>query len=98
MNDAEKRRYLAATASLGVCVRCGAWGVQVAHRNEGKGMGQKTAPYETAALCPECHHRIDNGKEMTHEERRAEFNAAEVETHRRLFAAGVFILNPEWKP
>lgn len=36
------RKWLAAVAQIEQCVLCGAWGTQVAHRNEGKGTGLKT--------------------------------------------------------
>lgn len=62
--------WLKAVRSLGCCVMCGKHGVQAAHRNQGKGMGLKVDDCLTAALCPECHHEIDNGKQYTREDRR----------------------------
>lgn len=61
MSTTTERKWYAAVASLESCVLCGAYGVQVAHRNAGRGMGQKSKPWETAALCSRCHHELDNG-------------------------------------
>ena len=72
--------WLAAVGSLDKCVRCGRWGIQVAHRDEGKGMAQKAPDCLTAALCPECHHELGNGKTLTREQRRAEMDHAIVLT------------------
>ena len=83
MTTAADRRWFAAVASLETCSLCGRYGVQVAHRNEGRGMGQKSAAYMTAALCPECHHAIDNGPDL---------DRAIVLTHSRLIDAGQLIL------
>jgi len=67
---------------------CGRYGVQAAHRNEGKGMGIKADDCLTAALCEECHYRIDNGRDMTREERRSEMDKAIVLTIRKLANEG----------
>ena len=61
MSTAHEKRWFAAVASLEFCVLCGAYGIQVAHSNRDRGMGQKAPPDLTAALCPACHHEIDNG-------------------------------------
>lgn len=74
------KKWLQAVASIECCVLCGAYGVQAAHRNEGKGMGQKASDCLTAALCIKCHHDIDNGKELSREERRAMMDKAIVLT------------------
>jgi hypothetical protein len=66
--------------------------VQVAHSNRDRGMGQKSAAHMTAALCPECHHAIDNGKDLSRDERRAQMDRAIVLTHSRLIDAGQLIL------
>lgn len=81
-------KWLQAVRELDRCVLCGSWGVQAAHRNEGKGAGMKTSDCLTAALCPECHSEIDQGKHMTREERRATMNAAIVMTLEALVKAG----------
>ncbi len=88
--DASKSRaWLSAVGSLEQCVECGKWGVQVAHRNEGKGMGYKAADWLTAALCPACHDAIDNGKGMSLEERRAAMDRAIVLTLSKLVERGL---------
>lgn len=51
------KKWLAAVGQIEQCVLCGAWGVQVAHRNEGKGIGMKTDDCATAAICVTCHSR-----------------------------------------
>jgi hypothetical protein len=88
MSTAAERRWFAAVAELETCSLCRAYGVQVAHRNEGRGMGQKSPYWLTAAICPPEHHEIDNGKRMTQDERRNEWNRAYVDTIDRLFRAG----------
>jgi len=80
---------MAAVASLCDCVLCGRYGVQVAHRNEGKGMGLKNDDSLTAALCPECHHEIDNGKAISRQERRALMDRAIVLTLQQLTQRGL---------
>lgn len=77
-------KWLQAVREIDCCVLCGRWGVQAAHRNEGKGVGLKVDDCLTAALCPECHARIDNGRDMSREERRAEMDRAIVLTLREL--------------
>lgn len=83
------KKWLQAVRSLENCVLCGSYGVQAAHRNELKGMGQKTDDCLTAALCPECHTRIDNGRELTREERRAELDKAILLTIQQLARMGI---------
>lgn len=84
----KNRKWLAAVGSLESCVLCGTYGIQVAHRNEGRGKGQKSADHLTAALCPTCHHEIDNGHHLLLDERRAEMDRAIVLTLDRLVKAG----------
>ncbi|EAQ6363905.1 hypothetical protein DEI78_04325 [Salmonella enterica subsp. enterica serovar Oranienburg] len=74
------KNWLAAVGQVECCVLCGAWGTQVAHRNELKGMGLKTDDCATAALCPECHHEIDNGSHLKKEDRRRLMDKAIVLT------------------
>lgn len=78
------RKWLAAVASIDECVLCGAYGTQVAHRNEGKGMGTKADDCLTAALCVTCHHEIDNGNKMEREERRRLMDKAIVLTIQKM--------------
>lgn len=80
--------WMKAVAELETCVLCGRHGVQVAHRNEDKGRGMKVDDCLTAALCPACHDAIDNGKDMTRDERRAAMDRAIVLTLRALVRTG----------
>ncbi len=82
-------RWLEAVRSLECCVQCGRYGVQAAHRNEGKGMAKKVDDCLTAALCPDCHHAIDNGSGLTREERRQRMDAAILETISQLARRGL---------
>lgn len=91
-HSAEERLWFAAVASLEYCVLCGRFGVQVAHRNQGRGIGQKAPPWETAALCQQCHDGIDNGGDFTQDERRALMDMAIVRTHSALADRGVLRL------
>jgi len=88
MSTSLERKWYAAVASLEECVLCGRFGVQVSHSNQGRGMGQKSPPWETAALCPVDHHEIDNGKELSQAERRALHDRAIVKTHSALIRSG----------
>lgn len=82
--------WLKAVAAI-PCVFCGR-DSQAAHRNKGKGTGIKTDDCQTAALCPDCHHEIDNGKSMTREERRARMDEAIVLTVTELARQGVITI------
>jgi hypothetical protein len=92
MTTAAAKRWYQAVAELETCSLCRAYGVQVSHRNEGRGLGQKSAFHLTAAICPPEHYAIDNGKDMTREQRRAAWNAAYVDTIDRLIRAGKLVL------
>lgn len=81
-------KWLQAVREIDCCVLCGRYGVQAAHRNEGKGMGIKADDSLTAALCVECHSRIDNGKDMSRDERRSEMDRAIVLTLQTLSRGG----------
>jgi hypothetical protein len=80
---------MGAVASIENCVLCGRYGVQVAHRNEGKAKGRKADDCLTAALCQACHVEIDSGKRMTREERRATMDRAIVLTLLELVRRGL---------
>lgn len=69
-------------------MRCGKYGVQVAHMNEGKGMGLKQHDCLTAALCPECHAEIDNGRHMSRDERREVMRGTVLATWARMAEKG----------
>ena len=79
--------WLRAVASI-PCVLCGAENVQAAHRNEGKGMSLKTDDCWTAALCVQHHQQIDQGKDMTQQERRETMDKAILLTLRELARQG----------
>jgi hypothetical protein len=85
------KKWLAAVGSIDQCVLCGAWGTQVAHRNEGKGMGMKVDDCATAALCPSCHHDIDNGKGLSREDRRQMMDRAIVLTVIQVTRSGLVV-------
>lgn len=82
------KKWLQAVREIDCCVLCGRYGVQAAHRNEGKGVGIKVDDSLTAALCPDCHTRIDNGMDLSREERRAEMDRAIVLTLQALTREG----------
>jgi hypothetical protein len=71
---------------------CGRHGVQVAHSNalrDGKGRGLKAFPWRVAALCPEHHYELDQGKNLSKQERRDGFDEAHRATIGELFAQGL---------
>lgn len=82
------KKWLAAVGQIEQCVLCGRWGTQVAHMNEGKGMGLKTDDCATAAICQEYHHTIDNGSHLSRVERRCLMNRAIVLTVIKLVRMG----------
>lgn len=83
------RAWLSAVHDIEACVLCGAWGVQAAHSNQDRGMGQKSSDALCAALCPECHHQLDNGRHLTRDERRARMDRAIVLTIDQLARRGL---------
>lgn len=89
----KKKAWLAAVGSIEFCVLCGSnHMLQVAHRNQNRGKGQKAPDYETARLCQKCHHDIDNGKDLTQLERRELLHRAIVQTHSILIEQGMVVL------
>ena len=52
-------------------------------------MGQKASDCLCAALCPACHHDIDNGRDMGKQERRARMDRAIVLTIDQLARRGL---------
>lgn len=85
----KNKNWLKAVGQIPCCVLCGKYGIQVAHRNEGKGMGLKVPDCLTAALCPSCHYELDNGKHLSRIERRSEMDRAIVLTHLKLEEMGL---------
>lgn len=90
-NTYRNKKWLAAVGQIEQCVLCGNWGIQVAHRNELKGMGMKTDDCATAALCVECHHEIDNGKTLSRDERRQLMDRAIVLTVIQIARRGLVV-------
>lgn len=75
------------------CQSCGAndGTVVCAHANEGtygKGLAIKACDTRGASLCFTCHSRLDQGGDMTRDERRAFWLAAHLKTIPALVAAG----------
>ena len=85
-------RLLRAVVSLD-CQICGIHGrTQAAHANwgvYGKGMSQKAHDCFVAALCVDCHREIDQGKELTKEERQQQWEMAFRATLLALFQNGL---------
>lgn len=88
MSTAAERKWFAAVAELETCVLCGRHGVQVSHSNVERGLGQKSKPWMTAALCPKCHDDIDNAPELSQVQRRALHFKAICRTHEFLIESG----------
>lgn len=89
----KNKKWLAAVGSIDYCVLCGGrHGLQVAHRNMNRGKGLKAPDYETARLCYDCHHAIDNGRDLSKIERRELMHRAIVQTHSILIDTGVLTL------
>lgn len=91
--------WRAAVRGIRCCVRCRKpfaeqTSPDVAHRNESKGMGQKVDDCLTAALCRECHGELDQGKDMTRDERRRELDRCILLTLVILFRAGKVMVAP----
>ena len=82
--------WLAAVRAL-PCVKCGR-PAEAAHRNEAKGMGIRADDALTAALCREHHAEIDQGRDMTREQRRAEIDRCIVLTVLELARAGRLVV------
>ena len=89
---ADEKRLYVHVASL-PCARCWCEGrTQVSHSNQlldGKGRGLKAYPWRVAALCEACHYMIDQGKDMSKEERRDAWNSAHRWTIGELFSRGL---------
>lgn len=89
-HSAEERRWFALMREIGRCTLCGSReGLQVAHRDYGKGMGMKTKPWETTLLCDGCHRELTDGTQHTRDEKRALMDRAIVNGLSDLIAWGV---------
>lgn len=72
------------------CQHCGTAGqTQPAHRNQGKGTGIKVSDALCAALCVECHSALDQGRDMTRQERREMWDQAYIRTVQLLIEQGM---------
>lgn len=76
------------------CSICGAedFTVCASHRNEGKGLGLKVSDALVSALCFECHRQLDQGKDMTREERRALWDKAYIRTMQYMIENGFLVV------
>ena len=87
------QKLLKAVASLR-CMHCGrSDNVQASHSNwseHGKGRSLKASDIYTAALCLQCHFQIDQGRDLTKEERKEMWLKAHQKTVEAL------VLNREW--
>jgi len=73
------------------CQACGSGNmVQAAHTNwgGGKGKGVKANDNLVAALCLKCHYEIDQGKELSKEERQEKWQRAHTATVKELYLQG----------
>lgn len=88
-----EKAWLEAVGSIEFCVLCGSnQMLQVAHRNMDRARGRKAPDHESARLCQECHHAIDNGKDLCRMERRELMHRAIVRTHSILIEQGRMVL------
>lgn len=81
------------------CQLCGTQDgtVVAAHSNQqrdGKGTGIKAHDYRTAALCHDCHYQIDQGKDLSKEDRQMLWEMAHRKTIGWLFETGQIKLIP----
>jgi hypothetical protein len=75
------------------CQACGSGNmVQAAHTNwgGGKGRGVKADDNLVAALCLKCHYEIDQGKDMSKEERQEMWEQAHIATVKKLYIQGLW--------
>jgi hypothetical protein len=75
------------------CQACGSGNmVQAAHTNwgGGKGRGVKADDNLVAALCLKCHYQIDQGKDMSKEERQEMWEQAHIATVKKLYIQGLW--------
>lgn len=71
--------------------------VVAAHANHvGKGMGMKSHDFAWAAMCFKCHALLDQGSNLTREDRRAMWEAAYWRTQEWLWASGKICVAAEF--
>ena len=78
------------------CQRCGIQNgtIVAAHSNQlrdGKGKGIKASDYRVAALCHKCHMEIDQGHNLTKQQRFYDWDEAHRKTIGELFEGGFII-------
>lgn len=88
-----RNKKLLETVRQSSCQHCGVddGTVVAAHSNwaeDGKGMGIKAHDYKIAALCFRCHMALDQGKEMSKDERKKMWQNAHNKTIAWLFESG----------
>ncbi len=87
------QKLLKAVASLR-CMNCdSSHGVQASHSNwaeHGKGRSLKASDIYTAALCLRCHFEIDQGRDLTKDQRKELWMKAHKKTVEAL------VMNREW--
>jgi hypothetical protein len=76
------------------CAVCGVddGTVVAAHRNESKGMGLKVSDALVAPLCFTCHQTLDQGKELSRDERRDMWNRAYIRGMQYMIENQILIL------
>lgn len=79
------------------CVMCGAMDGTIvsAHSNlmeHGKGKGLKAHDFAVAWLCHRCHSALDQGKDMSRDERRDFMLTAIVRTHLKMIDDAVIVV------
>ena len=92
-NYFRSKKHLKNVASL-ACQHCGnESNVQAAHSNQakhGKGRGIKASDEYTAALCLRCHYELDQGKNLSKDERVDMWEKAHHRTIELLIAQGLW--------
>ena len=102
-NYFRSKKHLKNVAAL-CCQHCGTDGyTQAAHSNQlihGKGRGIKASDEFTAALCLKCHYELDQGKNLSKEERIEMWENAHKRTKAELNRLGLWPeeLNPSCAP
>lgn len=98
MANWRSRKLLDAAREAPVCFGCGmpnTGTVVMAHSNQsrdGKGASIKAHDYRVAALCYSCHSRLDQGKDMSRQDRVEFWDQAHRETIGWLIESGVLVV------
>ena len=91
-NYVRSKKLLKLVAGLD-CQACGSGNmVQAAHTNWGGGKGRSVKADDNlvAALCLKCHYEIDQGKDMSKEERQEMWELAHIATVKKLYIQGLW--------